>query len=49
MKSMVHDLSYHIVLGTEDQRPLISPGLKIGLYSLFAEIVEERNLSLIHI
>jgi REP element-mobilizing transposase RayT len=43
MKSMVHDLSYHIVLGTEDQRPLISPGLKIGLYSLFAEIVEERN------
>ncbi|MBD3852812.1 MAG: transposase [Acidobacteria bacterium] len=43
MKSMVHDLCYHIVLGTEDQRPLISPGLKIGLYALFAEVVEGRN------
>ena len=43
MKGMVHDLSYHIVLVTEEQRPLISPGLKIGLYALFAEVVEGRN------
>jgi REP element-mobilizing transposase RayT len=43
MKGMVHDLSYHIVLSTEDQRPLISPGLKIGLYALFAAVVEGRN------
>jgi len=43
MKGMVHDLSYHVVFGTEDQRPLISPGLKIGLYALFAEVVEGCN------
>ena len=43
MKGMVHDLSYHIVLGTADQRPLISPGLRIGLYALFAKVVERRN------
>ncbi len=43
MRGMVHDLSYHIVFGTEGRRPLISPGLKIGLYGLFAEVVEGRS------
>jgi putative transposase len=43
MKGMVHDLCYHIVLSTEGRRPLISPGLKIGLYGLFAEVVERRG------
>lgn len=43
MKGMVHDLCYHIVLSTEDRRPLISPQMKIGLYGLFAEVVESRG------
>lgn len=43
MKGTVHEICYHIVVGTEDRRPLISPGMKAGLYGLFAELVENRG------
>jgi REP element-mobilizing transposase RayT len=43
MRGTVHEICYHIVVGTEDRRPLISPGMKAGLYGLIAEIVQRRG------
>ena len=43
MKGTVHEICYHIVVGTEDRRPLISPGMEAGLYGLFAELVKNRG------
>ena len=43
MKGTVHEICYHIVVGTEDRRPLISLGMKAGLYGLIAELVRSRG------
>jgi REP element-mobilizing transposase RayT len=43
MKGPVHEICYHIVVGTEDRRPLISPGMKVGLYGLIGELVQSRG------
>lgn len=43
MKNTVHEICYHIVVETEDRRPLISPGMKAGLYGVIAEIVKCRG------
>jgi REP element-mobilizing transposase RayT len=43
MKGTVHEICYHIVVGTESRRPLISPGMKAGLYGLFADLVKDRG------
>ena len=39
MDGTVHNLCYHIVLGTADRRPMIPPGLRKDLYGLFEELV----------
>lgn len=39
MEGTVHNLCYHIVLGTAERRPMILPGFTEGLYGLFEELV----------
>jgi len=43
MKNPVHNLWYHIVIGTADRRPTIVPGLREGLYGCFEAVVEQQG------
>ena len=41
MKQAVYSLCYHIVLDTDERRPMIAPGLVEGLHRLFERMVRQ--------